>query len=211
MAKLDVAPTKSSYLTLKKNLEFAQQGFDLLEQKRTILTIELMGQLEAVRQVEKELGPSLKRAYEGLREASLENGSDRLERLSTGARATGHDVSLEGRPLMGIQLPSLEFDLKPLPAQFSGLDSSASVDEVSRSFLEALRHVARLAQLQTLVIRLARELKKTQRRVNALEKNFIPDYKETIHYIDEALDERERESIVIMKMIKSRLAGQSQQ
>ena len=72
MAKLGVAPTKSSYLMLKRNLEFAQQGFDLLEQKRTILTIELMGQLEAVRQVEAALGPSLEKSYASLREASLD-------------------------------------------------------------------------------------------------------------------------------------------
>ena len=55
------------------------------------------------------------------------------------------------------------------------------------------------------MIRLARELRKTQRRCNALSKRFIPDYRETIDYITSSLEERERESFLIMKMIKSRL------
>ena len=64
--------------------------------------------------------------------------------------------------------------------------------------------VTRLAELENAVFRLARELRKTQRRVNALEKIFIPDYTDTLGYIEDSLDEREREEMIIMKMAKQK-------
>lgn len=203
MAKLDVPPTKSQYLELRRNLDFAEQGFDLLEQKRTILTIELMGNLDAVRRMERDLLPMLSAAFESLREAALEAGSDSLERESFAALGN-HEVDVRSRPLMGLALPVLDVSYKPAPPQFGALGTSARVDEVTKRFTEVLKLVGRLAELQNIIIRLARELRKTQRRVNALEKLFIPNYKDTIAYISEALEEREREGVVIMKMIKSR-------
>lgn len=204
MAKLDVAPTKSKYLELRKSLDFALQGFDLLEQKRTILTIEIMGQLDAVRRIERDLAPLLAGAFASLRNAALESGSEALERQSVVALAQ-HEVNVRARPLMGLALPVLEIDYRPSPPQFGALGSASRVDDVVRQFGEVLQLVGRLAELQNMVIRLARELRKTQRRVNALEKLFIPAYRETISYISDKLEEREREGIVIMKMIKARL------
>ena len=65
------------------------------------------------------------------------------------------------------------------------------------------------AKLGNAVLRLARELRKTQRRCNALSKIFIPDYRETIGYIVGALEERERESFIILRMIRDRLEALS--
>jgi len=206
MAKLDVAPTKSQHLELRKSLEFALDGFELLEQKRTLLTIELMGHLDAVRQMERDLGPLLARAFEALREAALASGAEALERQSFAVQA-GHDVAIHTRPLMGLPLADLEIQYGEVAPQFGAMGSSAHVDKVSQLFGEVLKLVGRLAELQNLVIRLARELRKTQRRVNALQKVFIPAYEETIHYISDSLEERERESTVIIKMIKARLSG----
>lgn len=204
MAKLEVPPTKSMYLELQRSLTFALDGYDLLEQKRTILTIELMGHLDEVRRMEQALAPLVAEAFISLREAALEAGSEALERQSFAVRAE-HDVTVGTRPLMGLPLPDLEMKYADLPAQFGAMGSTARVDEVTRRFIEVLRMVGQLAELQNLVIRLARELRKTQRRVNALSKLFIPAYRETIDYISDALEERERESIVVTKMIKARL------
>ncbi|HEX7569061.1 MAG TPA: V-type ATP synthase subunit D, partial [Verrucomicrobiae bacterium] len=66
--------------------------------------------------------------------------------------------------------------------------------------------LAELAELQNAVLRLARELRKTQRRCNALSKIFIPSYRETLTYISGTLEERERESLNILKIIRDRLA-----
>ncbi|HOI56546.1 MAG TPA: V-type ATP synthase subunit D [Phycisphaerae bacterium] len=208
MAKLEVAPTKSKYLELKRDLATATQGFELLDQKRTILTIELMGHLDRVRKMESELDPLLEKAFATLREAIIESGSDALQRQSLIA-AAGHDVEVRSRPLMGIALPSLAVQYSETKPSLGALDSTSRVDDVAKLFAEVLRMVGQLAELQNLVVRLARELRKTQRRTNALEKLFIPSYEETIKYINDTLEERERESVVMMKMVKARLAAGS--
>ncbi len=57
------------------------------------------------------------------------------------------------------------------------------------------------------VLRLAAEVKKSMRRVNALEKIHIPDYTDVLQYIANTLEESERESFFVLKMIKARLSG----
>src|ERR1035441_1012746 len=85
MAKLNVAPTKSNYLVMKGQLAFAEEGYDLLEQKRQILIFELMSRLGRAREVEREIAELLPRAHAALREAVLDIGSVALDRAALGA------------------------------------------------------------------------------------------------------------------------------
>ena len=75
---------------------------------------------------------------------------------------------------------------------------------------EGLLSLSRSSLAETLVTayRLARDLQKTQRRVNALEHIFIPQYIETADWIESALEEREREETFRLKVLKSR-SGES--
>ena len=203
MAKLDMPPTKSSLLALQGNLTFAQEGFDLLEQKRQILIFELMSRLEAAKRAQKEVDEAMAGAFAALREDALRSGTEALVRESLGI-LRDHNVQVDSRSVMGIGLPRVAATHEePRPA-FSFGSTSALSDEVMRRFTEALDAIARLAEIENAVVRLASEVRRTQRRVNALEKVFIPDYKETIDYIDDVLEEREREQFVIMKMAKKR-------
>ena len=89
--------------------------------------------------------------------------------------------------------------------QLFGLTAGASgADDVLKAFRDALAPIIRLAEVENAVMRLAHEVKRTQRRVHALENRFIPDYEETLEFIADSLAEREREDIVIMKKVKRR-------
>ena len=107
--------------------------------------------------------------------------------------------------LMGMEIPRVTVRTEPVFAQFGVGGTSATTDISMSRFVEVLPLLAELAELENAVIRLARELRKTQRRCNALSKIFMPDYRETISYITGSLEERERESFVILKMIRDRL------
>jgi len=206
MAKLNVAPTKSSYLDLSRRLEFAQEGYDLLEQKRQILIFELMSRLGRARDAERRVAEAMARAFAALTEALLAVGADGLDRAALGVSVT-HDAQLGEQALMGIRLPDVAVTSETPGPQFGVVGTGASADLVLLRFSEALALVGELAELENAVLRLARELRKTQRRVNALSKIFIPNYTETIDYIQSSLEEREREAFVIMRQIKDRLAG----
>ena len=74
-----------------------------------------------------------------------------------------------------------------------------------QSFKEALKLLGKLSELKISVLRLANEVKKTIRKVNALEKIAIPDLKETVHYIQSRLEENERDMFTLMKLVKENL------
>lgn len=164
-----------------------------------------MSRLDRARETEHASSEALRGAFHALQEAVLERGSNALDR-STLAVRLDHHVNLTDQHLMGIRLPRVTSQIEPPGVQFGISESSANTDVAMRRFVEVLPLLAELAELETAVLRLARELRKTQRRCNALSKIFIPNYRETIDYIVGALEERERESFIILKMIRDRLA-----
>jgi V/A-type H+-transporting ATPase subunit D len=205
MPKLAVPPTKTSLLSLRQQLGFAEEGFDLLEQKRQILIFELMRRLERAVATQERLARMLAAAFDALREACLDAGGEAIDRAALAVAETV-EVNITEPRLMGLRLPRVTLAAPAFGIRYGFSDTSASCDQAMRQFLEVLPVIAELAELETAIIRLARELRKTQRRCNALSKIFIPNYRETIRYIVEALEERERESFTILKMIQERLA-----
>jgi V/A-type H+-transporting ATPase subunit D len=91
------------------------------------------------------------------------------------------------------------------PPYYGPRATSVWTDEAVGRFKNAITAIGRLAESRISLVRLAREIQKTIRRVNALEKIFIPDYKETIKYIEDSLEEGEREAFFILKLVKGRL------
>ena len=207
MAKLEMPPTKSSLLGLQDSLEFAQEGFDLLEQKRQILIFELMSRLEAAKRAQQQVDEALAAAFAALREDALRSGSDALYRESLGI-VRDHQLEIRSRSVMGIDVPTIDATHEAPRPEFSPGSGSVLSDEVMRRFTGALDAIAELAEIENAVVRLASEVRRTQRRVNALEKVFIPDYEDTIGYIEGVLEEREREQFVIMKMAKAKRRGE---
>jgi V/A-type H+-transporting ATPase subunit D len=210
MGKLNVAPTKSNLLALKRQLAFAEEGFDMLEQKRQILIFELMSRLGRAREAERAIAEALQGAFHALREAVLDLGSEGLDRAALAVRMN-HEVVLANQSLMGIRIPCVKVQTATSSVQFGVGGTSVYADIAMRLFIELLPQLAELAELENAVRRLAREVRKTQRRCNALSKIFIPSYKETIAYIMGTLEEREREAFVILKMIRDRLAQSTEE
>lgn len=207
MGKLNIAPTKSNLLVLKRQLAFAEEGYDLLEQKRQILIFELMSRLSRAREAEQGAQEALRRAFAALYEARLDSGAEALDGAILAVKMD-HQVDISDQHLMGMKIPRVTVRTEAVSAQFGVGGTSANSDVAMSRFIEVLPLLAELAELENAVMRLALELRKTQRRCNALSKIFMPDYRETIGYIMGSLEERERESFVILKMIRDRL-GQS--
>ncbi|HOX39985.1 MAG TPA: V-type ATP synthase subunit D [Candidatus Brocadiia bacterium] len=203
MPKLNIPPTKSNFLQITRDLDVATEGFDLLEQKRQILVLELMRYVSQAKTVQQDVDTKVAKAFEALRTAVVNEGVMNLNREAA-AVPVQQELSVSTRQLMGIALPVVEAKLQRESMPFSFGQNTAASDEVIRQFTDLLEAVTKLAEVENAVFRLARELKKTQRRVNALEKLFIPDYKETLSYILDTLEEREREGFVIMRMVKER-------
>ncbi len=204
MGRLNVAPTKSVQLNLRRDLDMATEGYNLLEQKREILVMEMMRLLDRVQNVQKDLRQRQETAYRTLRRAIAQNGLMHLRNVASGIHYE-HQVTLESQLLAGFRIPQIQAEHTEFHSQFGFAGTDALVDATMQQFLQFLEAIAKLAELETTVMLLARELKKTQRRVNALEHIFIPDYKATLHYIGESLESKELDSFFTSKLIKKRL------
>jgi V/A-type H+-transporting ATPase subunit D len=204
MALLNVPATKSALLALRQQLVFAEEGYSLLDRKRELLLLELgslSGRAARARSAALEV---LGRAFAALREAELDAGSAALDRAALGVSAA-RGVGIRERRFMGVKLPEASVLIEAPGARFGPGGTPAGADAAMADFTEALEGLGKLAGLETSAARLARELKKTQRRCNALSKKVIPDCRETIAFLGGSLEERERESFVILKMIRNRL------
>jgi V/A-type H+-transporting ATPase subunit D len=203
MTRIDVPPTRSSLLRMKQELQFAREGYEILDKKREVLTLELIRLAHDAEVFQEQVRSQLDAAYRTLEQARLTMGQEHMEWAALAVNKTV-DVQLKYRGVMGVTLPVIEARGKPPEMPYSLGDTTAALDEASTVFRDVLENVPRLAELVTSVWRLAGELRKTQRRVNALEHIFIPDYTETIAFIESALEEREREETFRLKRLKSK-------
>ena len=201
MSPLKVTPTRRNYLELERQLARIQEGHDLLEQKRQILVMELMTRVEAAKRLKGEIQETMSAAHEALRRAIRRTGLSGLMRQNCGI-SMRHELSYRHRSVMGVPVPQIECKPEPFGLQFGLTDGRSHTDEVLRRFLETLALVAELAEVENAVIRLAREIRRTQRRVNALEKIHIPEYKDALRYIDDVLAERQREEFIVLRKVK---------
>jgi V/A-type H+-transporting ATPase subunit D len=203
MAKLNIAPTKSNLLAIKEQLAVAVDGYDLLEQKREILVMELMRMVEKVKLLESEIEKVVSKAYPSLQQMLMTVGSDRIERIAHGVK---YDYKMKEKSVVvgGMNFNSIEVELPKLQLFYSFMGTFADSDKVMVEFFKLLNLLTEMASIRTIVWRLANEVKKTQRRVNALDKMIIPQNKETKAYIESVLEERERENVFVLKSLKNR-------
>jgi V/A-type H+/Na+-transporting ATPase subunit D len=204
MAGNQLAPTKSNLNKQKDALKFAQQGYELLDQKRTILIMELMKLIDQASEYESKADGLLASAYQALRQSVVMHG--RLKTYSS-ALAVNMESELQvgSRRVMGVSLPAVTTQFKDHYPYYSGYDSSLALDEAVDAFKQALQLMGRLAELKIGIMRLANEVKRTIRKVNALDRIAIPNAREQIVVIQAQLEESERDMFVLMKSVKKQL------
>jgi V/A-type H+-transporting ATPase subunit D len=139
-----------------------------------------------------------------MEKARLVMGSDHVEWAALAVNKTV-DVHLKLRGIMGVAIPQITATGEPPKLLYSPGDTAAVLDEASTAFRDVLLRIPQLAMLTATVWRLANELRKTQRRVNALQHIFIPQYQDTIAFIVSSLEEREREETFRLKWLKTKL------
>ncbi|MHB8088874.1 MAG: V-type ATP synthase subunit D [Anaerolineaceae bacterium] len=203
MAKINVAPTRSNLIRIRKELQFSKEGYEILNRKREVLTTELIQMAHKAEELQKEVWSLLAEAYEAMERAQLNMGRERVEWAALAANKTV-EVQLKFRGIMGVSIPVIESKGAPAEMLYSLGDTNASLDEASSGFAKVTKLIPELSMVMTTVWRLATELRKTQRRVNALQYIFIPEYEETVSFIVSSLEEREREDTFMLKMLKNR-------
>jgi len=200
---LKVPPTKSNLFKLKQDLAFAKEGYELLDRKREVLIMELMQLIHTIKNLQRQLAEQLKSAYSEFQDAYIEMGSEEIERANF-AYLEPLELSIRERSVMGVPIPEVSTVSQPQKTKIGMMGSSPKFDSSSSKFLDVIPLLIEYAQANLTLTRLANEIKKTQRRVNALENIFIPDNEDTIKYITDVLEENDREDFFRRKRIKTK-------
>jgi len=199
-----IAPTKTNLLKLRQELSFARLGHELLDQKRNILVLELLALVDQTVDFQERVGRALAEAYRTLQEAVMSMGKLKVATLA-GAVNISTEITLKQRRVMGVRLPVVETSFVEHPPYYSPMGTSFWIDGSIIAFKQALQLMGRLAELKISIIRLATEVRKTIRKVNALEKIAIPELRSSVQFVQNRLEENERDMFVLMKMVKNRL------
>lgn len=194
-----VFPTKANLMNAKKSLELAKLGYDLMDRKRNILIREMMLLIDKAGEVQQKIDSTYSQAYAALQKANITLGM--CEEFA-GATPIDDGLKIDYRSVMGVELPTVQLEDSKLDLRYGWTDTNSQLDEAYLRFDEVKKLTARLAEVESSVYKLANAIKKTQKRANALSNIIIPQFHETIKYITEALEEKEREDFSRLKVIK---------
>ena len=204
----EVGPTRSELLERRAQIGLAQQGMDLLKQKRDALLIEFMGVMDETLRLSDSLQKTVREAQYSLAVAQAVDGTVALR--SAGLATRGEIVvDMTGTKIMGVSVPVVTKGDSPLKSSFtrgySVTGVSSRVDETAEKFEGILDVIIEYADIETRLKRLGEEINKTNRRVNALEQVTVPALNEQVTYIRQTLDERAREDLFRLKKVKKKI------
>ena len=199
-----LAPTRGNLVRLTRDMAMAQSGHDLLDQKRQVLMMELVRYIDSAKKIQEDVARIFKEAYDALQKANVSLGIDTVEDISESVPITS-DITVRLRSVMGVEIPDVdELSAETVPS-YSFHSSSGAMDAAYAKFRRVMVLVAQLAEVETSVYRLAVQIRKTHRRVNALEKVVIPQDKADIAFISDVLEEGEREDFTRMKLAQKKI------
>ncbi|MGD9972019.1 MAG: V-type ATP synthase subunit D [Desulfatirhabdiaceae bacterium] len=203
MDRLPLSANKSNLLRLREELSFAIDGMTLLDEKKEALLSHIRSLSTRSDRMRTKVNQALQDTYRRHRETLLMVGRLACERAAMAARAD-EDVDVIEKSFMGVALPVLRISIPPPRPTYGFLETGFSMDETVSSVHRSLEIIAELAEVEVGLFRLITEIKKTLKRINALENIYIPLYHATIKHIEETLEEKEREFLFQLKRQKGR-------
>lgn len=195
-----IVPTKGNLINVKKSLELARVGFELLDKKRNILIREMMLLIDRANEIQGKIDTAFDQAYKALQNANITLGLCDEVSLSI---PIDNSIKMNYRSVMGVEIPIVTIDKPTKDKVYYGLSSTnSSLDEAQMRFLDVKVLTVELAEIENSVYRLADSIKKTQKRANALKNIMIPKFEESVKFITDALAEKDREEFSRLKVIK---------
>jgi len=190
-------------MSAKSSLDFSEKGFELLDKKRNVLIREMMSYVTKARELQKEVDITFSKAYKALEAANINSGiTDTENRAMSVDEAKDYEILFKS--VMGVEVPSIVFQRKDIELNYGIHRGSATIDDAMKKFNSVKYLTYELAEVENAIYRLSVEVKKTQKRANALQNIQIPKFEEIVKYVTEVLEEKEREDFFRLKVVKKK-------
>ncbi|MEK6954209.1 MAG: V-type ATP synthase subunit D [Candidatus Micrarchaeota archaeon] len=208
MSKESVRPTRMEMLNTKSKLTLATKGHHILKQKRDALVPEFFKLVKKARDLRSQVDKEMQLAFKSIAIAKAFHGDLFVEMAAISSQNVP-EIEVKTRNIMGVKIAEIKgIDVKKdLETRgYSIQGSSAKFDDAVEHFENSLNLIIKLAEFETALRRLLREIEKTNRKVNALEYNIQPDLKATIKEISAHLNRLESEAFYALKVTKRKLS-----
>jgi len=205
MAK-DVKPTRKNLMQIEDRIQLSERGHDTLEKKRDGLIMEFMDILDQAQDVRSDMEQNYQEAQRTIDMARAMEG-DVAVRGAAAALKEHPEITTQSKNIMGVVVPQIESSKvrKSLEERGYGvLGTSSRIDEAAEAYEELLEMIILAAEVETAMKKMLDEIETTKRRVNALEFKLLPELHDNKEYIEQKLEEQEREEIFRMKKIKAK-------
>ncbi|HHX67873.1 MAG: V-type ATP synthase subunit D [Miniphocaeibacter sp.] len=204
MAVYKITPTKGNLIKVKKSLDFAEKGYDLLDRKRVVLVKEMMSLVDKSKELQEKIAVEFENAYSLLKEATITMGRENLGNIAEGI-SKEENYNIIYKSIMGAMVPTVFYKKdNDNYIDFGMYNTNPAFDKAIKEFIKIKDIIYELAEIENTVYNLAKEIKKTKKRANALDKIQIPRYKNIIKETEEILEEKNIEEFFRLKKIKSK-------
>ncbi|HHW31408.1 MAG TPA: V-type ATP synthase subunit D [Clostridiaceae bacterium] len=197
-------PTKSNLICAIRKLELSKQGYSLLDKKRNILINEMMSLIEKAEEIQSSIDSTFSNAYRALQRANVSLGASTVQQVGYSIPEETN-VEIRLRSVMGVEIPKVIIkEHNAAPVSYSFFGTNYFFDEAYENFNRVKKLTIELAEIENTICRLADHIKKTQKRANALKSIIIPRYQSLVKFIQDSIEEKEREEFTRLHVIKER-------
>ena len=190
-------------MAAQNSLELSKKGYELLDKKRNVLIMTIMSFIEKAEEIQEKVAVVFGDAYEALQTAKITMGISNIEQIAQSIpEASGFEVL--DKSIMGVEIPEIRHQEEELIHYYSFYHTNTALDVAMQKFHEVKLLLYELSEIEDSVYKLAMEVKRTQKRTNALQNIQIPKYEEIVGKILEVLEEREREDFFRLKVVKKK-------
>ena len=203
---LDVQPTRSELINLKRRIKQTENGYKLLKMKRDGLFHEFRSLLTEMIEAKEGLVVTYRQAKRAISLASAIEGGLMVKSAAI-AVAEHPEVEVRRHNIMGVVVPKVEGHHLSQSMAERGLGlvgGSPYLDEAADSYGALIVSIVKAAEMESTLTRLLVEIESTKRRVNALEFKVIPEMEEARDFIQLRLEEVEREETFRLKRFKNK-------
>ena len=199
----NIAPTKANLIAAQAALDFSKKGYELLDKKRNVLIRQMMSFMDRAKVIQQKMREIFKEAYEALIMANITIGINEVNEVAKSIpQAT--EFTILTRSVMGVEIPQIKYEKRELEPYYSFFHTNTALDVALKEFHRVKYLLYELAEIEDSVYKLATEIKRTQKRTNALKNIQIPKYEALVKMISERLEEKEREDFFRLKVLKKK-------
>jgi V/A-type H+-transporting ATPase subunit D len=206
-----ISPNRSELLKLKTKISMAKKGHSLLKKKRDGLVMDFFKLLENAKDLRAEMSETYKKATQSLQLTRIQSYDLEIKLLSKSAKGRNL-INFQSKNIMGLSVPQIKSNFKktPLIERNKTIYSTFGLDQTINLYEELVQQIIIVAEIETAMIRLLKEIEKTKRRVNGLEFSILPKLKKSQEYVKLSLEEMERDALIALKKIKGKIDKKKQ-